>query len=99
MSVRRAMILAAGKGERMLPLTKSLPKPLLPIGGTTLIQRHLRRLADSGIERVVINVHYLGNLIVEALGQEYSEWSCCILKNQNYWKRREAFERRCRSWG
>lgn len=72
MSVRRAMILAAGKGERMLPLTKSLPKPLLPIGDTTLIQRHLRRLADSGIERVVINVHYLGNLIVEALGQEYS---------------------------
>ena len=42
-------------------------------------------------ERVVINVHYLGNLIVEALGQEYPEWSCCILKNQNYWKRREAF--------
>ena len=60
--------LAAGKGERMLPLTAELPKPLLPIGDTTLIQRHLRRLADAGIERVVINVHYLGEIIVDHFG-------------------------------
>lgn len=68
--IKQAMILAAGKGERMLPLTQNLPKPLLKIGDTTLIGRHLKHLADAGIERVVINTHYLGELIVATLGTE-----------------------------
>ena len=70
MSVDQAMILAAGKGERMLPLTKNLPKPLLPIGDTTLIQRHLQALSEAGVSRVVINIHYLADMIVEVLGNE-----------------------------
>ncbi len=62
------MILAAGRGERMLPLTRDLPKPLLPVDGTTLIQRHLKHLAESGIERVVINVHHFADKIIDVLG-------------------------------
>lgn len=52
----------------MLPLTRELPKPLLPIGETTLIQRHLAVLSDAGINRVVINVHYLADKIMKLLG-------------------------------
>lgn len=64
----RAMILAAGKGERMLPLTKNTPKPLLKVAGKTLIEHHLYALADSGIREVVINVCHLGDQIVAMLG-------------------------------
>ena len=66
----QAMILAAGKGERMLPLSRDLPKPLFQVGNTTLIQTHLCRLAEAGVRRVVINVHYLAEQIVAALGDE-----------------------------
>ncbi|MFT7246530.1 MAG: MurNAc alpha-1-phosphate uridylyltransferase [Candidatus Azotimanducaceae bacterium] len=66
----KVLILAAGRGERMLPLTRDLPKPLLPIGNTTLIQRHLSRLAESGVESVVINLHFLGEKIQQLLGSE-----------------------------
>lgn len=68
--LRQAMILAAGKGERMLPLSRNLPKPLFTVGDSTLIQIHLARLAAAGIEKVVINVHYLAEKIVTALGSE-----------------------------
>ena len=64
------MILAAGRGERMLPLTRNLPKPLLPIGNTTLIQRHILRLSEAGIQSVVINVHFLAEQIQAQLGSE-----------------------------
>lgn len=66
----QAMILAAGKGERMLPLSRDLPKPLFQVGDSTLIQIHLRRLAEAGVKRVVINVHYLAEQIVAALGDQ-----------------------------
>ncbi len=62
------MILAAGRGERMRPLTDTTPKPLLRIHGKPLIERHVERLAQSGIERVVINLWWLGTLIREYLG-------------------------------
>lgn len=63
-----AMILAAGRGERMRPLTDRLPKPLIPVRGRPLIEHHLERLAAAGIERVVINLAWLGSLIRDALG-------------------------------
>jgi MurNAc alpha-1-phosphate uridylyltransferase len=63
-----AMILAAGRGERMRPLTDTLPKPLLPVGGKPLIVWHLEKLARAGIREVVINHAWLGNLIESALG-------------------------------
>jgi len=64
----RAMILAAGRGERMRPLTFERPKPLLEAGGAPLIVHHLRALAVAGFEDVVINLSWLGTMIREALG-------------------------------
>ncbi len=62
------MILAAGLGTRLRPLTNSVPKPLLPIGGTPLIVWNLLLLRQHGIEDVIINLHYLGYMIQEELG-------------------------------
>jgi MurNAc alpha-1-phosphate uridylyltransferase len=62
------MILAAGRGERMRPLTDRCPKPLLEVGGRPLIAWHLRRLAAAGIRDVVINHAWLGDRIEAALG-------------------------------
>jgi MurNAc alpha-1-phosphate uridylyltransferase len=64
----RAMILAAGRGERMRPLTDTRPKPLLEVGGKSLIQYHLEALARAGISDVVINLAWQGELIRRALG-------------------------------
>ncbi|HSN70816.1 MAG TPA: nucleotidyltransferase family protein [Steroidobacteraceae bacterium] len=64
----RAMILAAGRGERMRPLTDSTPKPLLRAGGKSLIEHHLEALAASGIREVVINLAWHGEQIRTALG-------------------------------
>jgi N-acetyl-alpha-D-muramate 1-phosphate uridylyltransferase len=65
---RVAMILAAGRGERLRPLTDTTPKPLLRIRGQPLIERHVLALARSGIERIVINLAWLGSQIREYLG-------------------------------
>lgn len=62
------MILAAGRGERMRPLTDTLPKPLLEVRGKPLIEYHLEHLATAGIKRVVINHAWLGDKIVQRLG-------------------------------
>lgn len=58
-SVRRAMVLAAGFGERMRPITERMPKPLVPLMGRTLIDHVLDRLHEAGVETAVVNVHYL----------------------------------------
>ncbi|MGB1879220.1 MAG: N-acetylmuramate alpha-1-phosphate uridylyltransferase MurU [Gammaproteobacteria bacterium] len=62
------MILAAGRGERMLPLTRFLPKPLLQVNGETLLERHVARLRRAGFTELVINVSYLGERIEQHLG-------------------------------
>lgn len=64
----KAMILAAGRGQRMRPLTDHTPKPLLPVNGQPLIVWHLQRLASAGITDVVINHAWLGQQIVDTLG-------------------------------
>jgi MurNAc alpha-1-phosphate uridylyltransferase len=64
----KAMILAAGRGERMRPLTDKLPKPLLPVSGKPLIVRHIERLAEAGFYHLVINHAHLGEMIEAELG-------------------------------
>lgn len=64
----RAMILAAGRGERMRPLTDHTPKPLLEVGGKPLIVWHIERLAQAGVTEIVINHAHLGAQIEAALG-------------------------------
>jgi len=65
---RAAMILAAGRGERMRPLSDSTPKPMLEVHGEPLIERHVRALARAGITRIVINLAWLGRQIRDYLG-------------------------------
>jgi MurNAc alpha-1-phosphate uridylyltransferase len=63
-----AMILAAGRGERLRPITDSTPKALVEVAGTSLLEQHLQRLAAAGIESVVINLGWLGEQIVARIG-------------------------------
>ena len=64
----KAMILCAGRGERMRPLSDTIPKPLLEVHGKALLVWHLERLAASGFKEIVINIAHLGYKISEAIG-------------------------------
>jgi MurNAc alpha-1-phosphate uridylyltransferase len=66
---RRAMVLAAGRGLRMRPLTDRLPKPLVEVAGKALIDYVLDRLADAGVEQAVVNVHHLAGQIERHLAK------------------------------
>ncbi len=83
----KAMILAAGRGERMRPLTDATPKPLLQVGGKPLIQYHLENLVAAGIDEIVINTAWLGEQLEERLG-DGAAFGCRI-----HWSREgEALE-------
>lgn len=73
----KAMILAAGRGERMRPLTDHTPKPLLKVGGKPLIVWHIENLAKAGFKEIIINHAHLGQQIEDALG-DGKNWSVCI---------------------
>ena len=75
--IRRAMIFAAGRGERMRPLTDATPKPLLRIGGKMLIEHHLEKLAAAGVSEVVINTSHLAEQFPAALG-DGARWGVSI---------------------
>jgi MurNAc alpha-1-phosphate uridylyltransferase len=62
-----AMVLAAGLGTRLRPLTDHTPKPLIPVAGRTLLDRCLDRLAEAGVRRAVVNIHWLGDRIRDHL--------------------------------
>jgi NDP-sugar pyrophosphorylase family protein len=66
--IHRAMVLAAGRGTRLAPLTDRLPKPLMPVAGRPMLAHILDFLRAGGIDEVVINLHHLGHLIEEAIG-------------------------------
>jgi MurNAc alpha-1-phosphate uridylyltransferase len=66
-AITTAMVLAAGLGKRMRPVTDTIPKPLVKIGGRTMLDRALDRLAEAGIETAVVNVHHLPELIEKHL--------------------------------
>ncbi|MCU7842600.1 MAG: nucleotidyltransferase family protein [Candidatus Thiodiazotropha sp. (ex Monitilora ramsayi)] len=73
----KAMILAAGRGERMRPLTDTMPKPLIPVAGKPLIVRHIERLAAMRIQKIVINHAHLGGMIEDCL-QDGARWGVDI---------------------
>ena len=64
----KALILAAGRGERMRPLTDHTPKPLLPVGGKALIVWQIEALARAGVRELVVNLGWLGGRLEQALG-------------------------------
>lgn len=70
MSMAQAMVLAAGRGERMRPLTDSCPKPLLKVKGRPLLEYHLEALGHGGFRDVVVNTAWLGEQIEDHLGHE-----------------------------
>ena len=74
----KAMILAAGLGNRMRPLTDHTPKPLLEVKAKPLIVYHIEKLARSGFEEIIINIAHLGHKIPEALG-DGSRWKIKII--------------------
>lgn len=74
---RSAMILAAGRGERMRPLTDRTPKPLLKAGGEALIDHHIRALAAAGIRCLIINHAHLGAQVEEHVGGG-DRWGVCV---------------------
>ncbi len=74
----RAMILAAGRGERLRPLTDHTPKPLIPVQGKPLIVHHIERLAAAGITDIVINLNHLAEQIPAALG-DGDRWNVRLL--------------------
>ena len=73
----KAMILAAGEGKRMRPLTDVTPKPLLEVAGKPLIEHHIARLSAAGFREIVVNVSHLGQQLVDFLG-DGSQWQVAI---------------------
>jgi MurNAc alpha-1-phosphate uridylyltransferase len=67
----KVMILAAGYGKRMMPLTKTKPKPLLEVGGKSLIERNIQSLLDEGYEEFIINTSYLGSMIKDHVTKKF----------------------------
>ena len=66
--IRSAMILAAGRGERMRPLTNTTPKPLIPVAGRSMLDRAMDRLQEHNVRNLVVNVHHLGEQIATHVG-------------------------------
>lgn len=64
----KAMILAAGRGNRLRPLTDKRPKPLIHVGDDTLLEHHIKKIARAGFESIVINTSYLGSMIRDRIG-------------------------------
>ena len=73
----KAMILAAGEGRRMRPLTEAAPKPLLTVAGKPLIEHHIERLGAAGFDEIVVNVSHLGQQLIDFLG-DGSRWRVVI---------------------
>jgi MurNAc alpha-1-phosphate uridylyltransferase len=73
----RAMILAAGRGERLRPVTDSIPKPLVEIAGKPLIEYHLQALANAGFREIIINQGHLGDMLPAVIG-DGSRWGVTI---------------------
>ncbi len=81
--IKKAMILAAGFGKRLHPLTLKTPKPLLKIGNETLLSNTIKFLSYIGINQIVINVHYLGDQIIEYINKNKFNTNIHIIEEKN----------------
>jgi MurNAc alpha-1-phosphate uridylyltransferase len=81
--IKKAMVLASGFGKRVHPLTLDTPKPLLKIGKKTLLSNTLKFLESYGIKQVVINVHYLGDQIIEYINKKKFNLTISIIEEKN----------------
>ena len=81
--IKKAMILAAGFGKRIYPLTLKYPKPLLKIGNETLLSNALKFLELFGIKQAVINVHYLEEQIVDYIGRNKFDLTVTVVKEKD----------------
>lgn len=79
----KAMVLAAGLGTRLRPLTNDRPKALVEVGGRTLLEITLRRLASFGIREVIVNVHHFADMVVEYLRQNNSFGLRVLISNED----------------
>jgi MurNAc alpha-1-phosphate uridylyltransferase len=79
---RTAMVLAAGLGERMRPLTLRMPKPLVPLAGRPLIDHVLDRLAAAGVDTAVVNVHYLPEQLEESLARRNGTKPAIVISDE-----------------
>ena len=79
----KAMILSAGYGKRLYPLTESCPKPLIKIGNETLLSNTLFFLKAIGVKEVIINVHYLGKQIIDYINKKNFNLSITIVEEEN----------------
>ena len=73
MKIKHGMILTAGLGKRMRPLTNKKPKPLLEIGGSTLLERAINLLINHGVEEITVNIHHLADQIEKFISDFTSE--------------------------
>ena len=83
MKITKAMILCAGFGKRLRPLTFSSPKPLLKIGDQTLLSNTLHMLEQYGVKKAVINVHYLGNHIMDYINKNKFSMAITIVNEKD----------------
>ena len=83
MKIKHGMILAAGLGKRMQPITLKTPKPLIQIGNKNLLERAIELLINHGIEEIVINVHHLPSQIKDFINSKKYETKIIISDEQN----------------
>ena len=83
MKIKHGMILAAGLGKRMQPLTLETPKPLLKIGNKTLLERSINLLVNHGIEEIVINIHHLSQQIEQYISNFSSKANLIVSNEKN----------------
>ena len=83
----KAMILAAGYGKRLMPLTKDTPKPLLKVGNQSLIKRNINYLIKNGFSEIVINVSHLGELVQQHVEDNFPDKNISFSWSLYYYKK------------
>ena len=84
MNVKHAMILAAGLGTRMKPLTLEIPKPLIKVGSKNLLERSINLLENHGVEQIIINVHYLADQVEKFISNVKSKVKIIISDEKDF---------------